>query len=197
MQRTQRGAISAGLIGLICVVAALVVLGLTLVSYFNYGNRTEQFISAKYKDNENVYAQGTQAVMEIAQVPAMYTEQLKELIKADIQGRYGQDGSKAMFQWFQERQLNLDASMYRAIQQQILAFRGKFETSQREMLDVCRVYKTALGGFPGGVALSIVGYPKIDLKEHCEIVTTNKARETFDSKRDSGIQLPGGLRPAN
>lgn len=193
MQRSQRGAISGTLITVILIAIVFAIGAMTLVSYFNYGNRTEQHISAKYKDNENIYAQGTQAVMEIAQVPAMYAADLKALITADIQGRYGKDGSQATFQWLKERNLTLDASMYKAIQNQILAFRGKFENSQRELLDTCRSYKTALGAFPGNIALGIVGYPKINLAEHCEIVTTDKARQTFETKRDSGIQL----RPAN
>ena len=190
MKRTQRG---NTLITVIAIVAGLAVLIGVYFTYANFGNRSEQTISAKYKDNENIYAQGTQAVMEIAQVPGMYKADLLELIKADIQGRYGKDGSQATFQWLTERQLNLDASMYKAIQQQILAFRGKFENSQRELLDTCRSYKTSLGNLPGSLVLSMAGYPRIDLNVHCEIVTTDKARQTFETKRDTGIQL----RPAN
>lgn len=197
MQRTQRGSAASTIIVIVVIAALIAVMVGMYASYYNFGNRSEQTISAKYKDNENIYAQGTQAVMEIAQVPGMYKNDLLELVKADIQGRYGKDGSQATMQWLKERDLHLDSSMYKAIQQQILAFRGKFENSQRELLDTCRSYKTSLGNFMGGTMLHIAGYPKINLNETCEIVTTEKARQTFDSKRDTGIQLPGGLRPAN
>jgi len=192
MYRSQRGTISSLIAVVVIIVLATLALA-TFVSYANFGNRSEQTISAKYKDNENIYAQGTQAIVEIAQVPGMYRDDLQKLITADIQGRYGKDGSQATMQWLKERQLNLDASMYKQIQQTILAFRGKFENSQRELLDTCRSYKTSLGNVVGGTMMSIAGYPKIDLKEHCEIVTTDKARQTFETKRDTGIQL----RPAN
>lgn len=181
------------------VIIALVLVGLMLVfSYIsaaNYGNRTEVSLKAKIEDNENIYANGTQAIMEIAQVPAMYKNDLLEIVKADIQGRYGPNGSQATFQWLNERQIPIDASMYKAIQQQILAFRGKFEIAQRELVDQRRAYETALGSFPRSIFLSLAGYPKIDLSKFT-IVTTDKARQTFETKRDTGIQLPG-LRPAN
>lgn len=193
MKTFQRGAISPTAIGAIVVGAvALLVLVSSYISAANYGNRTEVRLEAKYNDNENIYAQGTQAVMEIAQVPAMYASDLKALITADIQGRYGKDGSQATFQWFQERQLNLDASMYKAIQQQIVSFRGKFENSQRELLDQRAAYQVDLGNVWSGFWLRTAGYPRVDLKKY-DIVTTDKARQTFETKRDSGIQL----RPAN
>ncbi len=71
-------------------------------------------------------------------------------------------------------------------------FRGKFEIAQREMIDQRRSYETSLGTFPKSIFLSLAGYPKIDLSKYV-IVTTEKARQTFETKRDTGIQL----RPAN
>lgn len=171
------------------------ILFFSYISAANFGNRTEMALKAKMEDNENIYANGTQAVMEIASVPTMYKNDLLEIVKADIQGRYGPNGSQATFQFLNERNIPLDQSMYKAIQQQILAFRGKFEIAQREMLDQRRAYETALGTFPRSMFLSLAGYPKLDLTKYT-IVTTDKARQTFETKRDSGIQLPG-LRPAN
>jgi len=183
-------------------IIALIVFGVlaailfgSYISAANFGNRTEMALKAKIEDNENIYANGTQAIMEIAQVPSMYKNDLLENVKADIQGRYGPNGSQATFQWLNERQIPIDASMYKAIQQQIVAFRGKFEIAQREMLDQRRAYETALGTFPRSIFLSMAGYPKLDLSKFT-IVTTDKARQTFETKRDTGIQLPG-LRPAN
>lgn len=185
--------------GTVIALVVLAILGAFLVmSYIsaaNFGNRTEMTLKAKMEDNENIYANGTQAIMEIAQVPAMYKNDLLEIVKADIQGRYGPNGSQATFQFLNERQIPIDASMYKAIQQQILAFRGKFEIAQREMLDQRRAYETALGTFPRSIFLSLAGYPRLDLSKYT-IVTTDKARQTFETKRDSGVQLPG-LRPAN
>jgi len=191
--KQERG--NGTIIALIVVGILGAILFMSYISAANFGNRTEMTLKAKMEDNENIYANGTQAIMEIAQVPAMYKNDLLEIVKADIQGRYGPNGSQATFQFLNERQIPIDASMYKAIQQQILAFRGKFEIAQREMLDQRRAYETALGTFPRSIFLSMAGYPRLDLSKYT-IVTTDKARQTFETKRDSGVQLPG-LRPAN
>ena len=60
---------TASIVGIVGAVA-LGIVG-SYVSYANYGNRTEVAIKARYADNENIYANGTQKVMEVAQVPAM------------------------------------------------------------------------------------------------------------------------------
>ena len=159
------------------------------VSYSNLGNRTEVAIKAKYADNENVYAQGTQAVIEIAQVPDMYVADLKAIVTAAIQGRYGENGSQATFQWLKEQNPQLDPGMYTRIQDTILAFRGRFETAQRELLDQCRSYETLRGNFWSGKWLAIAGYPQRDIDKMCTIVSTTKARQTFETKTDTGIQL--------
>ena len=194
--KKQFGSSTVNIIVAIAVVVSIFLLIVpSYISAANYGNRVENTLKTKVEDNENIYAQGTQAVMEIAQVPGMYKADLLELVKADIQGRYGKDGSQATMQWLKERQLNLDASMYKAIQQQILAFRNKFEVSQREMLDQRNTYQVALGTVWQGFWLRLAGYPRIDLSKFT-IVTTDRARNAFETKRDAGLDL-GTLRPAN
>lgn len=175
--------------------AAVLILGVagSYISYANYGNRAEVAIKAKYADNENVYANGTQKVMEIAQVPAMYAADLKTIVTAAIRGRYGEDGSQATFQWLKEQNPGLDPSMYVKIQQTIESFRNEFKNSQTELLDQCRSYETNRGNVWAGFWLNMAGYPKKDIDKMCTIVTTDKARETFETKRDTGIQL----RPVN
>ena len=179
----------------ITAAVAVVVGGVAInyISYANYGNATEVGIKAKYADNENVYANGTQKVMEIAQVPGMYAADLEKVVTAAIQGRYGANGSQATFQWIKEAGLTLDASMYTKIQQVIEAFRNEFQNSQTALLDKCRSYETARGNVWSGMWLKVAGYPKQDIDKMCTIVTTDKARQTFETKRDSGITL----RPAN
>lgn len=173
-------------------VAALAVLGLvgTFISYSNYGNRTEQALLAKVENNQNIYANGTQKIVEIAQVPTMYKNDVKEVFTAAISGRYGANGSQAMFQFLKEQNPQLDPHLYGKIQQVIEAFRNEFQQNQTEMLDMKRSYKTALGQIPGSWFLSIAGYPKTDLKQF-DIVTTDKAAETFRTKRDTGVNLLG------
>ena len=192
-RKSQSGKLAVGLT--VAAVAAVLVVGVVAnyISYANYGNQAEVQIKAKYRDNENVYAQGTQKVMEIAQVPAMYRDDVTKVVTAAIQGRYGDKGSQATFQWLKEQNPSLDSSMYTKIQQVIEAFRNEFKNAQTALLDRCAVYETQRGYVWAGFWLKIAGYPKMDIEKMCAIVTTDKAAQTFETKRDTGIQL----RPAN
>lgn len=188
----QRGAVSGTIIAIIAVALIAMISIPSYISAANYGNRTEAALKARLEDNENIYANGTQKVMEIAQVPSMYAADLQKIVTAAIQGRYGENGSQATFQWLQEQNPQLDSSMYKKIQQVIEAFRNEFQTGQTTLIDQKRSYETALGNVWQGFWLARAGYPKINLADF-KIVTTDKARQTFETKRDSGIQL----RPAN
>lgn len=166
-----------------------------ITSYISYGNtaaNAENGIKAKYADNENVYANGTQKVIEIAQVPAMYVDDLSRLTKDAIGGRYGADGSKAVFQMLREQNPQLDSKMYVKIQQVIEAFRDEFKNNQTALLDRCRVYDNMRDYAWSGFWLRMNGFPKKDIDKMCTIVSTAKARQTFETKTDTGIQL----RPA-
>lgn len=190
--KRQLGAISGALIALI-IVGVIAFLGIaSYINAANYGVRTENQLKAKLENNENIYAQGTQRVMEIAQVPALYRDDLKQIVTAAIQGRYGANGSQATFQWIQEQNPTLDAGMYSKIQQQIEAFRNEFQNNQTELLQMRATYQNALGYVWQGFWLRLAGYPKIDLSKF-DIVTTDTARRTFETKRDGGLQL----RPQN
>jgi uncharacterized protein (UPF0333 family) len=191
--RNERGVASGTIIGLVAVGFVVVALAGSYISAANQGNRLEVAISAKYQDNENVYASGSQKIVEIAQVPAMYVEDITKVTTAAIGGRYGADGSKAVFQMLREQNPQLDPSMYKKIQQVIESFRDEFKNSQTQLLDQCRNYETLRGNVWSGMWLGIAGYPKKDITKMCTIVTTEKAHQTFETKRDTGIQL----RPTN
>jgi Tfp pilus assembly protein PilE len=187
--RKQNGNVLIGVIIAIAIVLCLAVPAIFgYVSAYNLGNRTENQLTAMLENNENIYANGTQKVIEIAQVPSMYAEQVSKVTREAIQGRYGQDGSKAVFQFLQEQNPQLDPAMFTKIQVVIEEFRNKFELAQRDMIDVKRMYNTQLGSLWTGFWLGVAGYPKVDMKKF-EIVTTERARQTFDTKRDQGINL--------
>jgi uncharacterized protein (UPF0333 family) len=194
-RNTQRGEISSGLIvGLVGLVAliliSIVVIG-QYIHYANYGNRTENGLNARVENNENIYAQGTQKIVEIAQVPTMYVEDLSKVTKEAIGGRYGADGSKAVFQMLKEQNPQLDPSMYKKIQQVIEEFRNEFQENQTQLVDEKRSYQNALGNVWSGLWLGFAGYPKTPLSKWA-IVSTDKAADTFKTHRDKGVQL----RPA-
>lgn len=189
MNRQKGG---AGIIALV-VLGVLAIIGMTLFSSYrqayDYGNSMENQLKAKQMDNKNIYAQYVQKVSEIAQVPEMYRDDLTKVISAAIEGRYGEGGSKATFQWLQEQNPTLDPSLYVKVQQVIEAGRSNFENGQRGLIDIRRQYETKLGSFWGGMWLRFAGYPKVNLNDF-DIVSTAKADAVFEAKKeDAPLQL--------
>lgn len=165
----------------------LVVVG-SYVTNYNYGNRAEKEIVAQHKDLENVLSQYSLKVSEVAQVPTMQREDVKEVFTAAMQGRYGENGSKAMFQWLQEQNPTLDSKVYTQIQQVMEAGRNQFQNAQTKFIDTKRGYETNLGYLWKGFWLRVAGYPKIDLDDY-QIVTSEHSNEAFKTGVDKGINI--------
>jgi len=172
----------------VLAVVLLVIIG-SYVSNYNYGNEAEKGIKAGYSNMENILAQYSLKVKEVAQVPGMMTDDLKEVISAGMTGRYGEDGSKAVFQWIKEAYPGkVDPSIYKQIQQVMEAGRNKFENEQTKFIDVKRAYETNLGYLWKGFWLRMAGYPTINLDDY-KIISSGHARDTFETGIDEGIQL--------
>lgn len=172
--------------------AVVLVVGVSLVGWF-IGTRNEfiaqeQGITAQYDQNRNNYDNFVKSVVEVAQVPTKYVEGLKEVALAAIQGRYGEKGSQAVFQWIKEQNPTVDPGVYKKVQQVIEAGRLSFETNQKTLIDKKRLYQTQLAQFPGSIVASVSGFPRIDLKKF-DIVTSDRTEKAFETKRDEAIKL--------
>lgn len=189
----QTGAISGALIAVLAILGIFLTgLVFVVVLYFsaaNYGVKAEADLDAVWTNNQNILGQYTLKVQEIAQVPEMYKNDLKEVMSAELSSRYGKEGSKASMQWIQEHAVNFDSSMYGKIQQVTEAGRNEFQNAQTRLIDVKRAYVTTLGTVPRSWFLSMAGFPKVDLNKYKPVVAgdTAKAFET-------GVQAPVKLR---
>lgn len=180
----QRGNMVVGIaIAAIVGVIAVGAIG-SYVSAANYGNRSERQLEAKYADNENVLSSGYQKLKGVAGVTKMATEDQINIFKAAIQGRYGADGSKAVFQMIKEQNPTVDAQLYRKVQQVVESTQDEFKASQTQMLDIKRSYQTELGTVWKGMWMGIAGYPKIDLNKYV-IVSSEGASEAFKTKKQA------------
>lgn len=179
------GLVSAAL----CLLFVLGIFGYA-VGFNNNCVAKEQGIIAQYSQNQNNYDNYWKKLKEAAQVPEAYTEKLKTIYSAAMQGRYGSDGSKAAFQMIQEQNPNVDPSMYRQIQQIIEAGRDSFMADQKSLLDKKRDYQTYIGQFPGSLVAGFAGWPKIDLSKY-DIVTSETTEQTFKTKKADQIDVFG------
>lgn len=175
------GVVLAGMIGIGAI---------SYVSAFNAANRMERNIVATDENNRNILAQYGNRIAEAAQIPAMQRDDMKDVITAALEGRYGEDGSHAVFQAIQEQNPNIDSTVYVQLQRMIEAGRVEFASAQTKLVDQKRIYETSLGSFWQGTWMSVAGYPKIDLTEY-QIVSTSRADEAFTTGIEEPIQLRG------
>lgn len=175
-------------LSLVFVFLLAAVCGTSYVGAYNFGNKMEKQIEAEWTNNKNVLAQYTIKIQEVVQVNDMYKDDLKEVITAALQARYGSDGSKAMFQWIQEHAINFDSGLYTKVQQLIEGGRNKFENSQTKLIDTKRQYETELGSFWRGIWLRVSGYPKVNLDKF-NIVTTSSVEQIFSTSNDEPLIL--------
>ena len=191
-QKGGAGLIALVFLGIVAAVA-FVIVG-SYVTNANYGNRAERGLGAAWENNENILAQYSLKVNEVVQVPTMYKNDFKEVYEATMAGRYGDNGSEAMFQFLKEQNPQLDSALYVKIQQIMEAGRNEFRVAQTSLVDKKRVYVTNLGYVWKGFWLQTAGYPMLNVgfqggTDDFEIITSEYAVEAFETGIDKGIVI--------
>lgn len=159
------------------------------VSNSNTSTRYETNIEKFHKDSQNTLSAYTNKIRDMAQIPDMYKSDLKEIVNATFQGRYGADGSKAVFQFIKESNLNLDPKMYTNIQVAMEAGRNEFKLSQTKKLDVCGGYENQLNYVFSGFMSRLAGFPRKDIDKMCAVVLDSETNAAFESGVTSTIKL--------
>lgn len=187
----------AALIAVGGVVGSLVLVGgflvVNYIKHSNAANTLEKSITASTRDREATLAGYGQKVLEAVQVPNIAKDHLKETIAAAITGRYGPNGSQAVFQSIQENNPTIDPALYRNLQRMIEAGRNEFDQKNRNVASKCQVYETALDNVWSGFWMNLSGWPKIDIKKVCEPISTDRAQDAVKNGKESG---PLQLTPA-
>lgn len=190
--KKMSGAIIAGIVFGIIFVLIATVCGIGAMAYVgaaNKGNQMENSIDQLRQNSASNLSNLTMAVTEQAQVPEMATDHLKQIIEAQMTGRYGADGSKAVFQFLKEQNLQVDQRMYLNIQAAMSGGRKEFEITQNRLLSQCTSYKNALGDVWSGFWLRLAGYPKANLAVVCRAVTDSKTDAAFETGQQTKISL--------
>ena len=166
----------------------------------------EETTKAQYRDNQNRYDAFHKSVVETAQVPAQYAKDFKETLRAEVEGKFGNGGSKAVMQWFQERDLRLPTDLYAKVSDMIAVGRQDFKQGQQSLLDKQRRFGTHLRGVTGKLLWSsMFGFPnemngdfrpprdldgdgKYTVLDY-DIVTSTRTREAFSRGVDEPVKV--------
>jgi len=146
-------------------------------------------IQAQYDGNKVSLAGYTNKIMDMVQVPAMAKNHIKELTVAAIQGRYGADGAKAVFQAVNEQNPTVDPGLYRSLMAAMEAGRNGFDADQKSLLDKCRVHSTYVESAPQNFLVGFLGYPHADLADKCKPVTTEQTEQDFRNHTTGPLKL--------
>lgn len=181
----------SGVVGIAILVVLFMTIGYVITSYFSYANRgaiMENNLITKQDDNKNTMATYSNKIQEIAKAAKLGVEAQQKLITMANNARYGTDGSKAVMQWIQEQNPNVDTQLYKKLQDTIDSERTRFETEQRIMLDIRKTYQIELDKPYSGFWLKLAGYPKVNL-ENFEVVINNYTDQAYRTKRAEAIDL--------
>lgn len=195
MKKQFGGAVAAIIISVVIAAIAAGIFAL-YVSSANLGNRSENNIKSVWENNQNILGQYTLKIQEMAQVPDMYKNDLKEVMTSVMTARQGPNGSQATVQFFKEHNIQIDTGMYTKIQQVQEAGRNEFQANQTRLIDVKQTYRERLGAIPSKWFLGMAGYPTIkvgypnaDIDDFKPIVAVD-TRDAFKT----GVQAPVKLR---
>jgi len=179
---------------LVGMVAIAVIAFVSIVGIYNTCVKHEASIKAQYSENQNNYDKLFKTVAETAQVPTAFAKDLKDLYTATTQTRYGQGGSKAVFQFIKEHNPTLDAGLYRQVQQVIESGRIDFESKQASLIDRKRVYESQVlkTAVTGSIA-KVLGFPKVDLDKF-GIVTSATTDTAFETKKAEPFNVMQGAK---
>jgi hypothetical protein len=180
-------------LGVMGIIFALVlVVGLTLfgtgVGVYNGCIEREKGIEKQYADNQNIYDNYVKKVLETSQVSSKYANNLKSIYVGAISSRYGDTGSKAVFQWIQEHNPNLYGTIYIKIQNIIESGRNDFTANQTTLLARKAIYEVYIQSFPNNLFAKALGFPKIDMNKY-DIITSNDTEKAFETKKVDAIKI--------
>jgi hypothetical protein len=189
-----------GTIIVLSIVGVFVLFGVMLVggyiSFSNDANHFEVDIPAQYQQMKNVYDNGWKQVMETAQVPENYRDDMQKVWQGALTGRYGANGSQATLQFIKESNPQIDASLYRKVQEQIESFHSTFEASQTKLISEKQSYGLMLKATTSGRFYNTIGsYPHIQCgvpdgaEDKYAILTSDKTQQDFNTHKADALNL--------
>lgn len=192
----QRGSAAVAILGFLSLIlVGCLIFGGMVISKRNSFVRVENNITTSYDESKNVHSNYVLRIQEMAQVPKMATKQLAELVKASNEGRYGADGSKAVFQFLKEQNPNIPDSLFTNIQKEMVGGRLDFQSKITRVIDNKKVAYNMLDDTIGGFILKdILGMPRRNIgydggKDDYPVIMSESSVETFKTGVDKGVNI--------
>ena len=173
---------------LIAILSFLIVTSASVVgkgiSLYNQELVLRKQITAKQLDNTSQFDNMWKKIKQSTNVTDKYKDGLKEVLAVYTDGR--SEGSENMLmKWGAEAVPNFDSSIYKQLNNIIVASRDDFTMKQKELIDLKREHDTLISTFPNNLYYRVLGVTPIDVK----VVTSTKTEQTFETGKDDEVEL--------
>ena len=186
--------IAGAVVGLGFLMVLMLVFG--YVGWSNGANKFEADIPAQYLQMQNVYDNGWKQVMEENQISDKYADQVKDIFQGTMTGRYGANGSVALFQMIKEDNPKVDPSLLKKVQESIERFHAQFQGAQTQIIALKQSYQTYVFATTSGRFYNMIGsYPHIKCgvpagqPDDYQIVTSGKTQNDFQNHKADQLDL--------
>ena len=154
------------------------------VSVYNTHINLKTQIEAKQKDNEAIFDNTWKKISQTSQVSDKYKNGLKEVLISYTEGR-SKDSDNLLMDWTKEAVPNFDSSIYKQINNVIVASRDDFTKNQKILLDLSRQHNKFIQTFPNNIYCLILNIKEIPV----QIVTSTKTQQAFSVGKEDDIKL--------
>lgn len=195
MKKDQRGSVAIVLASFFGMVTLLSIMTFFYAASLKTSYRQlENRIHANYEDSKNIHSNGVLKIKEMAQVPKMNTEQLSKVLKDTMEGRYGDDGSKAVFQLIKEQNPTVSNELYINLQKEMAGWRTDFSNKSRIVIDSKRVAYNMLDDTIKGFLLDFMNVEPKNIgynggKDDYPVIMSAQSSDTFKTGIDNGVNI--------
>jgi hypothetical protein len=152
------------------------------INYDNAHQRLLADIKAQEQKIESNYDKMFKTIAQQAQVTQNYFTEFKEIYKGIMVGRYGDGGSKAMWQWLKEANPQAPSNLHIKLMNTIEASRMSFDREQQRLANMSAEDKKLFTTKPAKWFTS--GEPR-----KVKIISSTKAKEVMKTGVDDDIDV--------
>lgn len=176
------------IISIIIILIAVIFMGIIVMTY-NSLQQQKNHIEMLYDQNQTELSTYSLTIMEKFQINDKYKNDVIEVVRETMNGRYGNDINTPLFKFIKEQNIELDSKMYLDLMNTIAAGRKEFAIVQNSRSNMCRQYKNKLMAFPSNIVASLFSFTYDQISDKCQIVSDDKTSEIFKNKTQTSIKF--------
>lgn len=183
---------SAGVIALIAVVIVVVLVGMTIGSWYNTAKNFEIDIRNAEKQSEIVLANEFYGKLDAANLGNQkYKDLMKTMLEGVRDGYQGASGGKAMALWLSNNVPQLDSSIAKSFIE--IGEKGltKFAASQTTLISIGQAYERwRTDWYRVLIVVKVMGFPSEDIAGRLKPVTDAQTDQSFQTKQRVSVSQP-------